>query len=151
MSNAPVVSTITDNLLLLNEQFYEICSQLNEVQQHLSSFLMQYALHWKLLKLSNELPAKPFQMFLSECAGNAKSFLIKAITEYLKQVLRYPTRTLINHLFLWLHLLEKLLQVSMELDCILHFIFLLSQDWNLTSIKSQVVKLLTCWETNTST
>ena len=31
VSNA---STIIDNLLLPNEQFYEICSQLNEGQQH---------------------------------------------------------------------------------------------------------------------
>ena len=30
VSNAPVVSTIVDNLPLLNQQFYEICSQLNE-------------------------------------------------------------------------------------------------------------------------
>ena len=33
--NATAVSTIIDNLLLPNEQFYEICSQLNEGQQHL--------------------------------------------------------------------------------------------------------------------
>ena len=29
VSNAPVVSTIIDNLLLPNEQFYQICFQLN--------------------------------------------------------------------------------------------------------------------------
>ena len=29
VSNAPVVSTVIDNLLLPNEQFYQICSQLN--------------------------------------------------------------------------------------------------------------------------
>ena len=44
VSDAPVVSTITDNLLLPNEQFYKICSQLNEGQQHLFNFIMQYAL-----------------------------------------------------------------------------------------------------------
>ena len=32
VSNATVLSTIIDNFLLPNEQFYEICSQLNEVQ-----------------------------------------------------------------------------------------------------------------------
>ena len=32
VSNATVVSTIIDNFLLPNEQFYEIYSQLNEVQ-----------------------------------------------------------------------------------------------------------------------
>ena len=34
--NATAVSTIIDNLLLPKEQFYEICSQLNEGQQYLS-------------------------------------------------------------------------------------------------------------------
>ena len=32
VNNAHVVSTIIDNLLLPNEKFYEICSQLNECQ-----------------------------------------------------------------------------------------------------------------------
>ena len=41
--NATSVSTIIDNLLLPNEQFYEIYSQLNEGQQHLFKFIMQYA------------------------------------------------------------------------------------------------------------
>ena len=46
--NATAVSTIIDNLLLPNEQFYEICSQLNEGQQHLFNFIMQFAFHCKL-------------------------------------------------------------------------------------------------------
>ena len=37
---------------------------------------------------------KPFQIFLSGDAGVRKSFLIKAITEYLKQVLRCPNQNL---------------------------------------------------------
>ena len=53
VSNAPVVSTIIDNLLLPNEQFYKICSQLNEGQQHLSNFIMQYVLHCKVAEKSN--------------------------------------------------------------------------------------------------
>ena len=48
VSNATAVSTITDKLLLPNEQFYEICSQLNEGQQHLFNFIMQYAVHCRL-------------------------------------------------------------------------------------------------------
>ena len=40
VSNAPVVSTIIGNLLLPNEKFYEICSHLNEGQQHLLNFMM---------------------------------------------------------------------------------------------------------------
>ena len=77
--NATAVSTIIDNLLLPNEQFYEICSQLNEGQQHLFNFIMQYALHCKLAEKNNESLPKPFQIFLSGGAGIGKSFLIKAI------------------------------------------------------------------------
>ena len=46
-------------------------------------------LHCKLAKRNNQLPPKPFQIFLSGGAGVRKSFSIKAITEYLKRVLRY--------------------------------------------------------------
>ena len=63
VSNAPVVSTIIDNLSLPNEQFYEICSQLNEGQHHFFNFIMQYALYCKLAEKNNELPPKPFQIF----------------------------------------------------------------------------------------
>ena len=92
--NATAVSTIIDNLLLPNEQFYEICFQLNEGQQHLFNFVMQYALHCKLAETNNKSPPKPFQIFLSGGAGVGKSFLIKAVTEYLKRVLRYPSQYL---------------------------------------------------------
>ena len=43
VSNPPVVSTITDNLLLPKKQLYETCSRLNEGQQHFFNFIMQYA------------------------------------------------------------------------------------------------------------
>ena len=92
--NATALSTIINNLLLPDEQFYEICSQLNEGQQHLFNFVMQFALHCKLGEKNNELPPKPFHIFLSGGTGSGKSFLIKAITEYLKQVLRYPSQNL---------------------------------------------------------
>ena len=44
VSDEAVVLTIIDSLLLPNEQFFEICSQLNEGQQHQFSFLAYYAL-----------------------------------------------------------------------------------------------------------
>ena len=66
----------------------------NEGQQHLFNFIIQYALHCKLAEKNNELPPKPFQIFLSGGAGIGKSFLSKAITEYLKRVLRYPNQNL---------------------------------------------------------
>ena len=73
--NATAVPTIIDNLLLPNEQFYEICSQLNEGQQHLFNFMLQCALHCKLAE-KNELPPNPFQIILRAGAGVGKSFLI---------------------------------------------------------------------------
>ena len=60
VSNAPVVSTVTDKILLLNEQLHEICSQLNEGQQHLFNFIIQRALHCKLTEKKNDLPPKRF-------------------------------------------------------------------------------------------
>ena len=82
VSNATAESTIINNLLLPNEQFHEICSQLNESQQHLFNFIMYYAVLCKLAEKNNELPPKPFQILLSGGAGIGKSFLIKAITEF---------------------------------------------------------------------
>ena len=55
---------------------------------------MQYALHCKLAEKNNELPPKPFQIFLSGDAFVGKSFLIKAINEYLKWVPRYSHQNL---------------------------------------------------------
>ena len=91
MSNATVGSTIINNLLLLNEQFYEICSQLTGSTE---SVQFHDAVHCRLAEKNNELPPKLFQIFSSGGAGVGKSFLIKAITEYLKRVLRYPNQNL---------------------------------------------------------
>ena len=63
VSNAPVVSTIIDNLLPPNGQLYEVCSQLNKGQQHPFSSKIQYALHCKLMGKKNESPLKPFLIF----------------------------------------------------------------------------------------
>ena len=93
VSNAPVVSTIIDNLLLPNRKFYKICCQLNQGQQHLFNFTMQYALHCKLAEKIMSCHPNHFK-FLSGDAGVGKSFLIKAVTEYLKRVLRYPNQIL---------------------------------------------------------
>ena len=89
-SNATAVSTIIENLFLPNE----IYSQMNEGQQHLFNFVVQYALHCKLAEKNNELPTKLFQIFLRGGNGIGKSFLIKVVTEYLKLVLRYPNQNL---------------------------------------------------------
>ena len=46
--------TATSTLLLPNKQFYEICCQSNESQQHLLSFMIQYTLHCKLAEKNDE-------------------------------------------------------------------------------------------------
>ena len=109
---------------LLDLDLEEICSKLNEGQQHLLNFIMQYALECKLVKKKNELPPKPFQIFyffLSVGAGAGKSYLVIAIIKYLKRLLRYPNQTLDQPFVLWLHLLKKLLQVLNSIT--LHFTF----------------------------
>ena len=93
VSDVPVASTI-DNLLLPNEQFYEICSQLNERQQHLFNFIMQYAIQLRLGENNSKSQPEPFHIFLSGGAGVGKSFLVHVVTEFLKGVLRYPNQNL---------------------------------------------------------
>ena len=56
--------------------------------------VLQCHMHCKLAENYNELPPKPFQIFLREGASVGKSFLIKAITRYLIRVLRYPKQNL---------------------------------------------------------
>ena len=92
-SSTLVVSIITDNLLLPDEQFSKIYSQLNEGQQHLYIFIMQYALSCKLAE-NIQLPPKPFQIWLSGSTGVGKSFLIKIVIEYLKWILSCPNQNL---------------------------------------------------------
>ena len=68
---------------------------MSEGQKNLFNFIMQYALHCKLAEKNNEFnKPKPFETFLNGGAGNGKSFLIKGIAEYLKQVLRYPNQNI---------------------------------------------------------
>ena len=42
-NNVPVASTTVESRSLLPEQYYEMCSQLNELQQHLLNFIMKFA------------------------------------------------------------------------------------------------------------
>ena len=48
----------------------------------------------QLAEKNNELEHKPFQLFSSGGAGVGKCFLVTAITEYLRRVLRYPNQNL---------------------------------------------------------
>ena len=93
INNGPIAPTSTVNLLLPNDQFYQMCSQLNEGQQVLFNYIMKYATECRFAENNNKLPQEPFYIFLSGGAGVGKSFLVNVITEYLKRVLRYPSQT----------------------------------------------------------
>ena len=92
VSKTRLASTIIDNLLLPNEQFYALCSLLNEGQQHLLNFIMQYSVHCKLAENNNELQIIS-NIFKWRCWCWEK-FLATAITEHLRRVLRYPNQNL---------------------------------------------------------
>ena len=103
---------------------------------------MQYALHYKKAKTNSELPPNLYAIptiFKWKCWVR-KRFVVIAVTKYLKRVLK--TRTLISRVFFWLHLLEKLQQLSMVLHCILHLIFLSGQGWNPMLTRTKVAKSL---------
>ena len=55
---------------------------------------MQFALHYKKAKKNNQLPPKPFQLFLKEGVGVEKRFVVTAVTEHLLRVLKYLNQNL---------------------------------------------------------
>ena len=52
-------------------------------------------MYCKLAEKNNELEPKPFQIILSR-GSVRKSFLVTAITEYLRAILRYPSQSFDN-------------------------------------------------------
>ena len=76
-------------LLLPQEVFYEVCSQLNEGQQNLFNFIMKYAIKCMFNERSDLDMPDPFDIFLSGGAGVGKSVLANLITEFLKKTLKY--------------------------------------------------------------
>ena len=60
--------TTIDNILLPNAQFYEMCLQLNEDQQHLFNFIMKYAIKCRFAE-NNKLPPETLYIFLSGISG----------------------------------------------------------------------------------
>ena len=93
----PVASSSVDDESLPPRVFYEMCSQLNEAQQHLFNFMMKYAQQLQL-NGRNDLPdPDPFYIFLSGGAGVGKSFLTKVITEYFKRTWKTPGQNMDEH------------------------------------------------------
>ena len=65
--NVPMAASTIDNLLFPNEQFYEICSQLNERQQHLFNFIMTYAIKCCFAENNDQPLPESFYIFLRFC------------------------------------------------------------------------------------
>ena len=70
--------------------YYEMCSQLNDLQADLLNYIMKFANECHLSERNDQPMPEPFHIFLSGGAGVGKSFLVNLITEYLRRVLRYP-------------------------------------------------------------
>ena len=68
-NNGPIAPTAIYNALLPNEQFYEMCSQLNEWQQHLFNYIMKYSVESRFAEINNTDLPEPFYIFLSGRAG----------------------------------------------------------------------------------
>ena len=74
-----------------------MCSQLNEGQQDLFSYIMKWATQYMLNKDNDEIEPDPFHIFLSGGAGVGKSFLVNVIIEYLKKTLMFPGQNSDEH------------------------------------------------------
>ena len=93
-NNVPIAATTRDYIMLPAELFHEMCSKLNDEQQYLFNYVMRYAINCRFSERNDVEPPDSFYIFLSGGAGVGKSFLVKAITEYLKRILRYPKQNL---------------------------------------------------------
>ena len=90
----PTAHASVETVLMENDTFYQLCSQMNKKQQQLFNFIMQYAIRCRYAEKNDTLKPSAFYVFLSGGAGVGKSFLINIITEYLRRMLRYPSQAL---------------------------------------------------------
>ena len=90
VSAGPASSCSIENPSISLDEYYEMCSQLNEGQQDLFRFIMKWATEYMLNRDNDDIEPDPFHAFLSGGAGVGKSFLVKVIIEYLRKVLVFP-------------------------------------------------------------
>ena len=93
-TSGPIAPTTVNDLLLPNEIYYEMCSQLNEMQRNLFNFVMQHTRECRFAEDNAVSPPDPFHIFLSGGAGVGKSFLALVITEFIQRTLKYPGQNL---------------------------------------------------------
>ena len=88
-NNCSSVTTV-NNTMHSNDQFYDMCAELNAKQRSLLNKLMK---HIQMLKWSEQEP-KPFYIFLSGGGGVGKSYFIKTMSDYAKRYLKYTGQSL---------------------------------------------------------
>ena len=86
-SHAPASSV--DDYLIPREEFYNMCSQLNDEQKHLLDYIMTFVMKSKTASKNDLAEPDPFYVHLTGGAGVGKSFLTNAFTEYVKRKLKY--------------------------------------------------------------
>ena len=95
-NNSTSVANITSSLMP-NDQYYDMCSNLNARQQNLfNEIISQIQLYlWNPQEpCPNREYHEPFYTFLSGGGGVGKSHLIKVIAEYAKRHLKFPKQEL---------------------------------------------------------
>ena len=62
----PLAAKRVQNILLLNEQYYELCSQFNAGQKHMFCFIMRYSYECVVSEINNKYAPHPFYLFLRD-------------------------------------------------------------------------------------
>ncbi|XP_066913784.1 uncharacterized protein [Clytia hemisphaerica] len=97
--NPLIPFTVTNqNPAIPRDLFYNMCSNFNEKQQNFFNYIFKYVVTLKLAEKNNSLEKPdPFRILLSGGAGVGKSFLVKALTEQLRKILKEPGQNCDTH------------------------------------------------------
>ena len=77
-----------EDITVSREEFYTLCSQLNEGQQHLFNFIMKHPQQLMVNERNNLSNPEPFCIFLTGGAG-VLSLLVKCLTACMKKNLKF--------------------------------------------------------------
>lgn len=79
-----------NNVTLPNGEYYHMCMQLNERQQHLFNYVMQWAAKYYIAERNDVPEPDPYYILLTSGVGVGKRFLLNVLTKYLNMLLWYP-------------------------------------------------------------
>lgn len=83
-----VTATLT-NFTLPNDEYYHICTQLNERREHLFNNVIQWVVKHYFPERNNVSEPDSFYIVLTSGARVGKSLLLNLLTNYLNRLLRY--------------------------------------------------------------